>query len=266
MRRPIGQCLLVGATILMSANSQGELLWLAKAIPDATTAGSRYTTKCHYTPAESETAVAGMAVGGDSVEFSIGRDRSLLERLLGRTQSLGEATALCPTLVSLSIDPLAKRVTYSNCILAHMQGVTSNSAAIAIKQSCIVNAESPIAPASLAFLNGASAVFAASPWRDGTTGLYITINNNSPYTVTQIDLYVENKTTKQRATYFVRDLIPATPGGGMIVAMPSNSGVAYSLPPGLETFYVPIRETAPNSAEWGATYGWGFLGAKGFTP
>jgi hypothetical protein len=75
-----------------------------------------------------------------------------------------------------------------------MRDVTSDKAAIAIKESCLRAVEVPIPPEAVnALSTGSLASYEQAPALEGGAGLYIVLNNQSGYALTELTIAVQEK-------------------------------------------------------------------------
>jgi hypothetical protein len=152
---------------------------------------------------------------------------------------------------------------FDKCVLQHMQGVTSDLAASSIKEACLRTVETQLPDEALKALSGATAAFGQLPALVGGAGIYITLNNTSGYTITELSITIENKKTHAFVTYPVR-YFPFVPPPGVIMGPPRDPTLEKMIGPGQRAFYTPINQTTDDVTKWGELYGWDFTAAKGF--
>jgi hypothetical protein len=167
---------------------------------------------------------------------------------------LASAAAMITSAGALAASP------YDTCILEHMSGVTSDTAADSIKEACIRNAEKPLPNSVLDTFATAVAWFGTLPFPyQNDSGLYIKFNNTSGYTLTEIVIQITETATGKTENYVERRF-PTPPPPGAIM-MPPSYGM---IKPGANEFYTPINQTVKDPKSWGKTYSWNVISAKGF--
>jgi hypothetical protein len=152
------------------------------------------------------------------------------------------------------------------CVLERMPAATSDRAAIAIKEACIRTVESPLAESAIVQLAGAKAAFGSLPRfvsGDGN-GLYVTLNNNSGYTITELTVSITNLKTKHVERYVVRRFSSPPAPGVIAMGPPSDPTILQMIRPGLSSFYFPVSETLPASTQFTDVFQWDIDAAKGF--
>jgi len=162
-------------------------------------------------------------------------------------------------IVGCALSLSAQASEFDDCVLHHMSKVTSDEAALSIKEACLRNVEKPIPAHVLASgLAGATATFGQSPRYSGVYGLYITLNNNTGYTITELSLRVDSTETNVSTTYRIRDFSNASGRGE------KDRTILEMIPPGTRYFFTPINETARDAMELQPHYSWSVVAAKGF--
>jgi hypothetical protein len=153
---------------------------------------------------------------------------------------------------------------YSSCVLNNMKGVTNDLAAQAVQETCVRKASYPIS--DLASLEASSAGYGQIYGSlDPRFGLYITVDNTSDYTLTEISVAVRDKKTNVQNVY-IADKFPEPVGRGILNAGPPRDRTTQMrLPPGRRTFTLPIDEVVPENGKFFDRYTWGIVGAKGFS-
>jgi hypothetical protein len=150
------------------------------------------------------------------------------------------------------------------CVLQHMQGTTSDLGALSIKEACLRTTETPLPSEVLQTLGTARAAFGKLPFSDGGFGLFITLNNNTGYTITELTIGIEEKKTQVTVPYVVRTFPFVPPPGVIISGLPKDPTILKMIGPGQRQFYTPITETTRDAKNWGEAYDWMMLSAKGF--
>lgn len=154
---------------------------------------------------------------------------------------------------------------FDTCVLQHMQGVTSDVAAGSVKEACLRTAETPLPDTALQTLMTMRAVYGKLPPGASGAGLYISFNNNSGYTITELVLEIQDKTTHARERYVVR-LFPFPPSPPPVIDMgygPDRTP-AMMIAPGPREFYVRINQSLRDPKKWNDAYEWNIVSAKGF--
>jgi hypothetical protein len=153
---------------------------------------------------------------------------------------------------------------FDTCILDHMQGVTSDLAAIAVKEACIRATEEPLPDAMLQTLMSARAWYEKLPMPDETEmGLYIRLNNNSGFRLTELVVRVTNIKTQEAEDYVVRRFPYIPPPGSFFSGPPPDRTVEEIIGPGNREFFLTVNQKARDTQSWGATYSWDIVSAKG---
>jgi len=153
---------------------------------------------------------------------------------------------------------------FDQCILDHMQGATSDLAAVSIKEACIHANEKQIPDDALETLMTSKAGFGSLPFPNQTkSGLYVTLNNNSGYTLTELVIEITDKNTKAAERYVIR-LFPFVPAPGVIMGAPLDKTTLEMVPPGPRQFYIEINQTVKTASHWFDFYDWNLISAKGF--
>ena len=121
---------------------------------------------------------------------------------------------------------------FNQCILDHMQGATSDLAALSIKEACIHASEKQLPDDALNTLMTSAAGFGILPFpSQDKSGLYVTLNNNSGYTITELVIEITDKKTKAPERYVIR-LFPFVSAPGVIMGAPSDRTIDEMIPPG----------------------------------
>jgi hypothetical protein len=154
---------------------------------------------------------------------------------------------------------------FDKCVLQHMQGVTSDLAAASIKESCLRTVETGLPRDALDTFHDARAAYGQLPAYDlGGFGLYITLNNRSGYTITEITLQIVDKKTLISTLYKVRDFPFVPPPGVISMGPPRDPTLLKMIGPGIRQFYTRINETTSSVDDWNNRYAWALASAKGF--
>jgi hypothetical protein len=113
----------------------------------------------------------------------------------------------------------------------------------------------------------ARAAYGKLPSLVGGSGLYISVNNNSGYTITELVLEIVDKKTHQTERYVVRlfPFPPPPPQSGVIeLGYGPDKTPAMMIVPGPREFYVRINQSVRDPKKWNDTYDWNIVSAKGF--
>jgi hypothetical protein len=163
-----------------------------------------------------------------------------------------------------SLHDVATASEFDQCVLQHMQGITSDLAAASVKESCLRTVETQLPHEALDAFKTAGAAFGQLPaFAEGGFGLYITLNNTSGYTITELTIQIDDNRTNSHATYVIRDF-PFVPPPGTIMGLPRDPTLLKMIGPGPRKFYTAINETTRDVTEWHNRYDWSLISAKGF--
>jgi hypothetical protein len=161
--------------------------------------------------------------------------------------------------LSLAIVSQAGASTFDQCVLERMRAVTSDKAAIAIKESCLRAAEVPLPPEAVnALSTGSLASYEQAPALEGGAGLYIVVNNQSAYVLTELTIEVSEKKNPTVQDRYKADRFWPVPH-------PHNSLVGpYPDPIDNETIRSGMREIFVRIGKWDQSSVWSIVAAKGF--
>jgi hypothetical protein len=142
-----------------------------------------------------------------------------------------------------------------DCTLKNMAGVTSDAAAKFVREACLGQISKPIPPEELS--TKATAAMGPEQYNQ-SNHLYVTIQNNSPYAITEMMIRVatdkDTKSNDYEVTHFVRDTI-------YLGSPPSDPTTYLQIKPFTTvTFSFAIREPNLPQGEWS----WRVLSAKGY--
>ena len=146
---------------------------------------------------------------------------------------------------------------FNSCVLDGIKGVTTDMVAQTVKEACIRTVEVPLPPVDILTLrSSATAAYGQfTKYPEDEFGLFISLNNKSPYTLTEMHITVKDKKTNESNTYITNlFLAPQTVG----ITAPTNH-----LPPGLRKFVVLIKER-PKDNNFGEYYYWDIESVKGY--
>jgi hypothetical protein len=169
--------------------------------------------------------------------------------------------------LALTLGQPAVASPFDTCVLQHMQGVTSDVAAGSVKEACLRTSETPLPNTALQTLTTMRAVYGKLPPGERGAGLYMSFNNDSGYTITELVLEIQDKTTDARERYVVRlfPFPPSPPRPGVIdLGYGPDRTPAMMIAPGPREFYVRIKQSVRDPKKWADVYAWGIVSAKGF--
>ena len=152
---------------------------------------------------------------------------------------------------------------FNECVLQSMQGITSDLAAEAVKESCLRKVSVPL-PEIYTLAKSKAAYGQIYGYTTVSFGLYITLINLSQYTITEVTISVLDKKRNTSNTYVAR-LFPApVPQGTFFTGLPKDRTLMMQLPPGQRVFTIEITEQPKEQNTFFDQYGWGIIAAKGF--
>jgi hypothetical protein len=154
---------------------------------------------------------------------------------------------------------LANTFCYANplddCTLKNMVGVTSDAAAKFVRRACIGQISAAIPSEELSIQ--ATAAMGKGQYDNNNT-LYVTIQNNSHYAITEMMIRVSTDNNTKWNDYEVTTFAPAR---FMLGSPPPDPTVYMQIKPFTTvTFFVDIREPNLPNEKWT----WRVLSAKGF--
>jgi len=143
-----------------------------------------------------------------------------------------------------------------DCTLKNMTGVTSDAAAKFVRQSCLGQISAPIPLDKLTV--HATAAMGAGQF-DDSNNLYVTVENNSPYAITEMMIRVSTENGKKSNDYEATNFLQVT--RYPITALPPDPANYLQIKPfSAVTFSITIREPNLPKGKWG----WDILSAKGY--
>jgi hypothetical protein len=160
-------------------------------------------------------------------------------------------------LATVSVAP-CKANPLDDCTLKNMAGVTSDAAAKFVRQACLGQISAPIPLDQLALIHATAGMGPAQ--FDQSNHLYITVENNSRYAITEMMVRVSTnngaKTNDYEATNFYQP-----PSVGIATGLPPDPASYLQIKPfSTVTFSIAIREPNLPQGKWG----WDILSAKGY--
>ena len=167
--------------------------------------------------------------------------------------------------LTLAVGNSAQGSTYDSCILQFVQSTSSEAAVIAIKESCIRTVEAPLPSLAVqSLLSGSHTRYGKMPSPETGGAIYVTLNNNSDYTVTELVMEVVDKKTKVTEHYVLRLFPPPFPPGAVFSSFHTDLTRMEMLGPGRHEFYFAVSQTARDTNKWTDAYACNFVSAKGF--
>ena len=88
---------------------------------------------------------------------------------------------------------------FNSCVLDGIKGVTTDMVAQTVKEACIRTVEVPLPPVDILTLrSSATAAYGQfTKYPEDEFGLFISLNNKSPYTLTEMHITVKDKKTNK---------------------------------------------------------------------
>ena len=144
-----------------------------------------------------------------------------------------------------------------DCTLKNMAGVTSDAAAKFVRQACLGQISAPIPPDQLALIHATASMGAGQ--FDDSNHLYITVENNSRYAITEMMVRVSIEKGAKSNEYEVTNFYQVTKY--VVTALPPDPATYLQIKPFSKvTFSVAIREPNLPQGKWS----WDMLSAKGY--
>jgi hypothetical protein len=187
------------------------------------------------------------------------------DRLEARVAQLEKQTATIQASVEglkQAVDPTAS--SFDECVLAHMKGVNSDAAALAIKESCLSSVSKPLVDISPLAQSSAQygEIFGSIGRRH--FGLYIHLRNNTPFTITEVGIEIQEVKTQKANFYNLRYFSPPVEPGVILGGPPSDPTSEMQLGRGESLFTMEVNESIDNSMDFFKRYRWDIVSAKGF--
>jgi hypothetical protein len=143
---------------------------------------------------------------------------------------------------------------FDGCTLKNMAGVSSDAAAKFVREACLGKVSSEI-PLQTVLVTPTAVI--GSDRVSGGSNLYINLNNQSPYAITELMAVIESnsQTTYFEATNFLE--VPA--GLGVIAGLPPDPADYLQIKPFSKVYFaVPIGQLV-TKGKWD----WNVISAKG---
>jgi len=192
----------------------------------------------------------------------VDRRTNVLEDRLAKSEAqLTLLTAQVDELTRSDTDGLA--MSFSTCLLDHLKGTTSDLAAVSVKEACLRKAERPFE----AVVTPANARYGLIHNAPGASsyGLYLTLNNATPYTITEIVLTLTDKESRREDSYVVRSFPPSFMDDAAASSTAPDPTVHMMLPPGPHSFTVETGDLALTDPDrFSDSYDWKVTSVKGF--
>jgi len=143
------------------------------------------------------------------------------------------------------------------CTLKNMAGVTSDAAAKFVRQACLGQISAPIPPEQLSLLHATAAMGAGQ--FDDSNHLYITVQNNSHFAITEMMVRVSTENGAQGNDYEATNFYQVPKY--VVTGLPPDPATYLQIKPFTTvTFSIVIREPNLPQGKWG----WDLLSAKGY--
>ncbi|MGA3304024.1 MAG: hypothetical protein ABSC72_12155 [Methylovirgula sp.] len=145
-----------------------------------------------------------------------------------------------------------------DCTLKNMAGVTSDAAAKFVRQACLGRISSAIAPEHLSIQ--ATAAMGSGQF-DDSNQLYVTVQNNSPYAITEMMIRVATEMGTKWNDYEATNFLQIPKPGVIMTGLPPDPATYLQIKPfSAVTFCIAIREPNLPQGKWS----WQVLSAKGY--
>ena len=145
-----------------------------------------------------------------------------------------------------------------DCTLKNMVGVTSDAAAKFVRQACLGQISAAIPGEELGSVKATAAM--GKGQFDDSNHLYITVQNNSRYAITEMMVRVSTEKGAKSNDYEVTNFYQP-PSYGIATSLPPDPATYLQVKPfSTVTFSVAIREPNLPQGKWG----WDILSAKGY--
>jgi hypothetical protein len=148
-----------------------------------------------------------------------------------------------------------------DCTLKNMVGVTSDTAAKFVRQACLGQISAPIPWEELGSLKSTAAM--GKGQFDDSNHLYITVQNNSRYAITEMMVRVSTEKGAKSNDYEVTNFYqaPNLGIGGYVTSLPPDPATYLQIKPfSTVTFSIAIREPNLPQGKWG----WDISSVKGY--
>ena len=140
-------------------------------------------------------AVLSLALGlaaCDKIDQFLGKQDNLANRV-GALES--QVASLNGRVAALQEKQSENSDSYSTCVLNNMKGVTNDLAAQAVEESCLRKASSPLL--DVGPLKGSTAGYGKINGLEQRLGLYLTVDNKTEYTLTEISVVMFTRRARQ---------------------------------------------------------------------
>jgi len=145
-----------------------------------------------------------------------------------------------------------------DCTLKNMAGVTSDAAAKFVRQACLGQISTAIAPDALSIQ--ATAAMGSGQF-DDSNHLYVTVQNNSRYAITEMMIRVATDKDTKSNDYEATNFYQLPKSGVIVTGMPPDPATYLQIKPfSTVTFSIAIREPNLPQGKWS----WRVLSAKGY--
>jgi hypothetical protein len=145
-----------------------------------------------------------------------------------------------------------------DCTLKNMAGVTSDAAAKFVRQACLGQISTAIAPDELSIQ--ATAAMGSAQF-DDSNHLYVTVQNNSRYAITEMMIRVATEKDTKWNDYEATNFYQIPKPGVIVPGLPPDPAAYLQIKPfSTVNFSIAIREPNLPQGKWS----WQVLSAKGY--
>ncbi len=156
-------------------------------------------------------------------------------------------------LVLLMNSVAARAGTYGDCVIGNAKSALTTQAVYAIKEACMSKSSTSLGADVLAKLTGTLGV--GAPYFSSVNTLYIRLRNDTPYTITALDVAV--KTGSDFHTYRI-SRFDDVPPPGEILGPPPDITSFEKIPPFSSVYFYHAADEVLGKAQWS------IVGARGF--
>lgn len=151
---------------------------------------------------------------------------------------------------------------FEDCTLENMRGVTSDAAAKFVREACLRKISSEIALEEVRMDIKATANIAKTQF-SASQSLYVNLQNNSKYAITELTIRISTEDGKQVNEYRVNQFLEIYTGPGIVSGLPSDPASYLQIPPySTRYFAFEVRESPPGQKPWK----WNVVGLQGYLP
>jgi hypothetical protein len=141
----------------------------------------------------------------------------------------------------------------------------NQTAAFAIERSCISKSSVPIPENEAKKLGDLNAYVGEFNTGSGTNtrGFGISFTNLTSFDITQLNLAIENKNTKQVSNYLLSNFMAPLQPGTWLTALPEPARTQILKSRANAYFVTSIKEVVKDNAEFALNYKWYLIAIKG---